>query len=68
MLATPFWGRTPPTVNPNAVFFSGGDVVRDLVADRCSERGLELLALTALELLADASENVSKVGRSRRGR
>ena len=42
-MAMPFWGPPPPVMNPNAVFFAGTAARRDVVAQACRTRGLELL-------------------------
>jgi hypothetical protein len=42
-IATPFWGQTPDSSNPNGIFFAGSDRYRDIVEQVCRARGLEML-------------------------
>ena len=41
-LARPLWGWQKVEVNPNCLFYAGGDGVKQALARVCAERGLEL--------------------------
>jgi hypothetical protein len=53
-LASPLWPSPPSPQDPNAVFFSGGDVLRELLAELCAKQKLKLLAQAALKDFASA--------------
>ena len=43
MLANPIWPSPSVDQDPNAVFFSGGEKIREAVASACVQRGMDLL-------------------------
>ncbi|VVB87596.1 Nucleoside 2-deoxyribosyltransferase [uncultured archaeon] len=53
-LVSPIWASSPSMNDPNAIFFSGGDALRNLLADVCARQKLKLLGLSASKNIASA--------------